>query len=407
MDKRIIFHVDVNNAFLSWTAILLLKKGYGTDIRKIAAVIGGDEEKRHGIVLAKSPVAKKYRIKTAETLYSARNKCPSLKVFSADYTWYYEQSRLFHHYLKQYSPNVLKYSIDEAFIDFTGTKYIYDDYIKLAYKIKDDIKKTFGFTVNVGVANNMLCAKMASDFLKPDKVHTLYDEEIKDKMWPLPIGNLFMVGKKTSAKLEELGIHTIFQLAHADLSFLTIHFKNQAVFLKNLANGVDLSKVEKKDSKSPSISVSETLPYDVEDQSILKNILFRQVSEVSRQLRSRLLYCNVVCIFYKNDRFETYSKQTKLDTAINSTEDIYRIILHLLDISWRKDAIRLIGVRLSDLVKNRKKQVSIFDDFSESIEEVDATFQKTLDEINHKFGKPLVMPASFKIIGKENSKRMK
>lgn len=407
VNKRIIFHVDVNNAFLSWTAVLLLKKGYPTDIREVPAVIGGDEAKRHGIVLAKSPIAKKFGIVTAETLYSARKKCSSLKVFPADYAWYYEQSRLFHNYLKQYTPNVEKYSIDEAFLDLTGMHYIYDDYEKLAYKIKEDIKNMFGFTVNIGIANNMLCAKMASDFEKPDKFHTLYDYEVKEKMWPLPIGDLFMVGRKTSATLQKLGIHTIGQLAHADLAFLTTHFKNQASFLKNSANGIDSSKVEKQVSKTPSISVSETLPYDVDDISILRDVLFRQVSEVSRQLRNRSLYCNVVCIFYKNDNFETYSKQTKLETAVNRTEDIYHTILHLLDISWRKDSIRLIGVRLTDLVETRKKQVSIFDTFSEEVEEVDDTFQKTIDDINNKFGKSLVMPASLKLIEKRNSKEIK
>ena len=220
MKERIIFHVDVNNAFLSWTAVKLLKEGYDTDIRTISSVIGGDEAKRSGIVLAKSPVAKKFGIVTAETLYSARKKCSFVKVFPPDYAWYYEQSRLFHDYLKQYTPNVEKYSVDEAFLDLSGMHYIYDDYEKLAYKIKNDIKEMFGFTVNVGIANNMLCAKMASDFEKPDKVHTLYDEEVKNKMWPLPIRDLFMVGRSTSSALEKLGIHTIGDLANTDISFL-------------------------------------------------------------------------------------------------------------------------------------------------------------------------------------------
>lgn len=398
MKKRIIFHIDVNNAFLSWTAVLLLKNGYPTDIRKIPAVIGGDESKRHGIVLAKSPVAKKFGIITAETLYSARKKCPSLQIFPADYSWYYEQSRLFHNYLKQYTPNILKYSVDEAFLDFTGTSYIYDDYIGLADKIKNDIKNSFGFTVNVGIANNMLCAKMASDFLKPDKVHTLYDNEVKSKMWPLPIEDLFMVGKKTSLVLRNLGIKTIGDLALTDLSFLSLHFKNQAIFLKNSANGIDDTKVEKQISKTPSISISETLPYDVDDISILKKVLFRQVADVSRQLRNRSLYCDVVCIFYKNDSFQTYSKQVKLENAVNRTEDIYPMILHLLDTSWRGDSIRLIGVRLADLVDVRKKQISIFDKDCEDIDNQDDSFQKTIDDINNKFGKSLVIPASLKLM---------
>lgn len=394
MDKRIIFHIDVNNAFLSWSAVLLLKQGYKIDIRKIPSIIGGDENKRHGIVLAKSPVAKKYGIKTAETLYSARKKCSNLQIFPPNYHWYYEQSRLFHSYLKQYTPNVEKYSVDEAYLDFTGTHYIYNDYLQLAHKIKDDIKEKFGFTVNVGIANNMLCAKMASDFEKPDKVHTLFQDEIKEKMWPLPIEDLFMVGKSTSAILRKIGIDTIGDLANTELSILKKYFKNQAQFLKNSANGIDYSKVERIESKNPSISVSETLSKDVDDLAYLESILFRQASEVTRQLRDKKKYCHVVAIIYKNSNFESYSKQTKLSNATNNTNIIYEEAKELLKIGWRNDPIRLIGIRLADLSDNIQKQISLFD--TEQIEEVDEKFQKTMDEINSKFGSNTLIPAVMK-----------
>lgn len=391
MDQRIIFHIDVNNAFLSWTAILLIKQGYKIDIRKIASVIGGDETKRKGIVLAKSPIAKKYGVITAETLYSARRKCPQLQVFNANYKWYYKQSKIFHEYLKQYTPSILKYSVDEAFLDMSGTKYLYNDYIELAHRIKNDIREKFGFTVNVGIANNMLCAKMASDFQKPDMVHTLFDDEVQKKMWPLPIERLFMVGKKTSKVLRGLNINTIGDLANADISFLNIHFKNQANFLKESANGIDYTKVENQISKNPSISVSETLSKDVDDKLVLKEILFRQVSQLSRELRNKKKYCNVIAIIYKNENFESYSKQTKLDNATDKTEIIYDVIVNLLNISWRGEPIRLIGVRLADLCDYRKKQLSFFE---KAEEDVDDSFQKTIDEINNKFGSNCVIPAS-------------
>lgn len=393
MKPRIIFHIDVNNAFLSWSAIYLLKQGYPTDIRKIPAVIGGSEEKRHGVVLAKSPVAKKYGIKTAETLYSARKKCPNLQVFPPNHEWYYEMSRLFHEYLKQFSPICQKYSIDEAYLDLTGMHYIYDDYTKLAYQIKDEIKKRFGFTVNVGIANNMLCAKMASDFEKPDKVHTLFLEEIKTKMWPLPIENLFMVGKKTASDLRGLGINTIEELALADIVMLQKHFKNQAQFLKDSANGLDPSKVEKNESKSPSISISETLAKDIDDLEMLEEILFRQASEVSRQLRSKNKYCKVVAIIYKNSNFESYSKQSKMQNATNNTNKIYKEAKKLLRIGWRKDPIRLIGLRLTELTDYIQKQISLFDQ-EQDFRKEDEKFQKTMDEINKKFGKNTLIPAS-------------
>ena len=220
MKERVIFHIDVNNAFLSWTAVLLLKNGYKRDIRNIPSIIGGDESQRHGIVLAKSPVAKKYGIVTAETLYQARKKCPQLECFPADYKWYYEKSKELYNYLSQYSPQIEQYSVDESFLDMTGTNYLYKNYEELAYKIKEDVKEKFGYTVNIGIANNKLCAKMASDFEKPDKVHTLYNNEIKDKMWPLPIEELFMVGKKTSEALRKINIKTI-----GDMAFLSTAIK--------------------------------------------------------------------------------------------------------------------------------------------------------------------------------------
>lgn len=405
MTKRIIFHVDVNNAFLSWSAVLLLKEGYKIDIRKIPSVIGGDEKKRTGIVLAKSPIAKKYGIVTAETLYSARRKCPSVKVYPPNYNWYYQESKKFHDYLKQYTPNTLKYSVDEAFLDFTGTHYIYNDYIKLAHQIKDEIKEKFGFTVNVGIGNNMLCAKMASDFQKPDRVHTLFDEEVKTKMWPLPIEELFMVGKQTSKKLRELDINTIGDLANKDIEFLTRYFKNQAIQLKNSANGIDEAKVEYQESKNQSISVTETLPKDVEDIEEFREILFRQTAEVSRELRDKEKYCNVVAIIFKNSHFENYSRQIKLNNPTDKTEIIYDTVLELLESSWRKDPIRLIGIRLADLCNERKTQISIFDEIEVDDEE-DSTFQKKLDEINHKFGNNSIIPASManKISKKRNFK---
>lgn len=394
MNERIIFHVDVNNAFLSWSAIYLLKNGYKTDIRNIPAVIGGYESKRHGIVLAKSMVAKKYKIVTAETLYSAREKCPSVKIFSPNHEWYYEQSQLFHNYLKQFSPIVEKYSVDEAYIDLSGTKYVYNDYLDLAYKIKNEIKDKFGFTVNVGIGNNMLCAKMASDFEKPDKVHTLFMEEVKQKMWPLPIEDLFMVGKITSKQLRNLNINTIGDLANTDISILKKHFKNQAQFLKDSANGIDESKVQRAITKAPSISITETLLTDVSDKEILKKVLFRQVNEVSRQLRNKKKYCDVVAVLYKNSNFESYSKQVKLKNPTDKTEEIYNTIENLLNFSFRGDDIRLIGVRLANLSDDRKCQISLFD---QNIDEDDNNdVQKVMDNINNKFGTNLIFPASMK-----------
>lgn len=396
MKERIIFHIDVNNAFLSWTAVKMLNQGEKLDIRKIPSVIGGEEKERHGIVLAKSPVAKKIGIKTAETIYSARKKCPNLKVFPPDFNLYYEQSNLMYNYLTQYTPLIERYSIDECFLDLTGTNRLYDDYLALAFKIKEDIKNKFGFTVNVGIGNNKLCAKMASDFEKPDKVHTLYSNEVIEKMWPLKVDDLFMVGRSSAETLRTIGIFTIGQLAVADETKLNKYFKNQTKNLINSARGIDYSEVSPRSDKSASISISETLPYDCIDIDKIKEILFRQTEEVTRALREQKQYAKTVAITYKNNMFQSYQKQSKLTRPENSTVEIYKSIIIILEESWREEPIRNIGVRLSDFTNDRTEQISIF---QEPIVDETDKMQEIVDEINKKYGTNSVMPASIRIIG--------
>ena len=403
MKERIIFHIDVNNAFLSWTAVALLKKGYKIDIRTIPSIIAGDEQKRQGIVLAKSPIAKKYGIKTAETIYQAKKKCPNIQIFSPDFKIYYEQSKNLFNYLKQYSPLIEQFSIDECFLDMTGTNYLYKDYLKLADKIRTEIYNLFGFTVNIGIGNNKLCAKMASDFEKPDKVHTLYKNEIEQKLWPLDVEDLFMCVKKSKIILNNLNIYTIKDLAYFDSKTLEKYFKNQAKYLKEAAWGIDYSKVETtKTSKNQSISISETLPFDMLDKEKIKEVLFRQIQEITRELRQKKLFARTIAIIYKNKNFVSYTAQTKLNNPSDNTSEIFKVLIKLFEKSFKNEPIRLIGIRLTDLQKTKEKQISIFDTNLE--EKENSKIEKTMDKINNKFGKSLVAPASLKIIGISNSK---
>lgn len=402
LEKRIIFHIDVNNAFLSWTAVYLLKNGYKKDIRMIPSIIGGDEKTRRGIVLAKSPIAKKYKIVTAETIYSAKKKCKNLEIYPPNYKWYYEKSKELMEYLSQYSPSQEQISIDECFLDMTGMNYIYHDIVELAYKIKNEVKLKFGYTVNIGIANNKLCAKMASDFEKPDRVHTLWEEEIKEKMWPLKVERLYMCGKKTTIELNKLGIYTIEDLAKTDQKLLEKNFKLQGKYLHEAANGIDYSKVEKKKRKNSSISITETLPYNYKDETKLKEMLFRQVEEVSRQLRNKNLYCKTIGVIFKNSSFISYSAQTTVSKETNSTKEILEITYQLFENHYKKDEIRLIGVKLAGLSEKSFTQTSIFE--KEEVETEDNSIQETIDFLNNKFGKSLIKPASLKIIGESKSK---
>ena len=387
---RIIFHVDVNNAFLSWTAVYLLNHGYHEDIRNIPSVIGGDEENRHGIVLAKSPIAKKYGVVTAETLYMAKKKCPGLLVFSPNYEYYVEMSKAFYNYLKQYTPTIEQASIDECYLDLTGTKYLYDDILKLAYKIKNDIKKQYGFTVNIGIGNNKLCAKMASDFQKPDKVHTLFDYEIKEKMWPLPIKDLLFVGKISVGILEKLNIKTIGDLAQADPKKLEKHFKSRAEDLIKSANGIDNSKVINDYGFNKCISISRTLKEDTSDSKLLKKVLLDMANQVGLRARRHHLFSDTIAITYKTSSFKSYSHQMKLSEAINNTMGIYNNVLILFREIKTSEKIRSIGIRLSNLKLKHIEQVSLFNKNSK-----DDNLQDLMDSINSKYPNSLVMPAVF------------
>lgn len=399
MAERIIFHIDVNNAFLSWTAVQLLEEGYNIDIRTIPAIIAGDESKRHGIVLAKSPIAKKYGIVTAETIYQAKMKCPNLKIFSPNHEIYQRKSKQLMNYLKTFTPIMEQFSIDECFLDMTGTKYLYTNHLELAYKIKDEIKEKFGFTVNVGIGNNKLCAKMASDFEKPDKVHTLLRSEIKEKLWPLPVNDLFMCGKKTSIELNKMNIYTIKDLAEYDFQKLEKKFKSQAKYLKQAAWGIDESKVEERKDKRQSISTTRTLPHDEENSEKLKEVLFMQTQDVCRQLREKNLYASTIAIIYKDKYFKSTTFQEQLENVTDNTKEILKKINSLFEKSYNNIPVRLIGVRLANLTEFKNTQVSLFDIESDDNSK-EESIQKTIDKINKKFGSSLIMPASIKKLQK-------
>lgn len=388
--ERIIMHIDVNNAFLSWTALYLLEQGYQTDIRNIEAIIAGDPKKRSGIVLAKSTPAKIKGIKTAETIYEAKRKCPNLKIFKPTYEMYKRKSEELFNLLKTYTPDIEKASVDEGYLDYGKIKNIYGDELEFAKKIQEQIKQELGFTVNIGIANNKLCAKMASDFSKPNKIHTLYKHEIKQKMYPLPIEDLFGVGKQTAQKLRYLNINKIEDLANKDEYFLRKIFKNQAKHLIEIANGIDNSEVDSSIYIPKGISHELTLKEDTTSKQELYKHL-RTLSEmISKRIRKENKYAKVICIILKDNNFKRYSHQKKLKNQVNSYNEIYNYSKEILNEFYKNEKIRLIGIRLDDLTEAKTYQTSLFDQHSEKDEKIDII----IDQINDKYGKQLLKRAS-------------
>ncbi len=381
--ERQILHVDVNNAFLSWTAVEMLKQGSKIDIREIPSVIGGDESRRAGIVLAKSPKAKMFGISTGETLYQARIKCPGLQVYPGNYKMYKQYSNQLYQLLLQYTDKIERFSIDECFLDMTNC-LMGDTLLNKAYEINKRVKKELGFTVNVGVAHNKLLAKMASDFTKPDKVHTLFEEEISSKMWPLPVSELLMLGRKTIPKLYNMRIKTIGELAKTDKQLLIKKFGKHGLMMWEYANGIDNSEVQYRYENPKGIGNSITLPEDINEMSKLEEILLALTEQVTYRLRRYNLLANVVNVQLRTKDFEDKSHQRKLPEATSNTKDIYAEAKELLHEMYIKGTqIRLIGMRVDNLIEKDELQLSLFSqENSEKQEKID----KVVDELKQKYG---------------------
>lgn len=390
---RIILHVDVNNAFLSWTAVDMLQNGYRYDIRNRYAIIGGDESQRKGIVLAKSNPCKRCGVVTAEAIYSARRKCPYLEVYKPNFDVYKYYSDKMYEYLCGYTDIIERYSIDECFLDYTNSAILFGDPVKVAYKIKDDIYGLFGFTVNVGVGNNKLLAKMASDFEKPNMVHTLFYNEVEKKMYPLPVSDLFMIGKASSKRLNEMGIKTIGELAKVPCDTLTRKFKSMGKMMHEYANGIDNSPVyyEKGDIKS--ISASRVLPYNYHDINMISDVIMSLSMEVGRKLRDNNKYADTVGIWLKYSYFDKISRQEKLDVSISTDGEIYKAANKIFGSIWNfDDGIRSICVFISGFSSERKRQLSIFDVSSNCSDDKknDDKLQSVIDGIRDKYGDNII-----------------
>lgn len=381
--KKQILHIDVNNAFLSWTAVEMLRQGSKIDIRQIPAIIGGDESKRSGIVLAKSMKAKECGIRTAETIYQAKRKCPSVQIFQSDFETYRKYSDKLYNLLLQYTDKIERFSIDECFLDMTNY-LMKDTLLNKAKEISKRVKQELGFTVNIGVANNKLLAKMASDFTKPDKIHTLYQEEIPEKMWNLPIAELFMLGKKTVPKLYNMQIKTIGDLAKVNKNILEKKFGKHGIMMWEYANGIDLSEVKYQKEDPKCIGNSITLPRNIENIKKLEEIVLALTEQVTFRLRRYNLLANTVGIQLRTKNFEDTSHQGKLPAATSSTKEIYQKAKELLKHLYQEgQAIRLVGVKVDHLTKKEQQQISLFQNEADSKQE---KLDKAIDQLKQKYG---------------------
>lgn len=404
--ERLIFHVDVNSAFLSWEAARRVRGGED-DLRLIPSCVGGDPETRRGIVLAKSIPAKKYKVKTGEPLSMALRKCPSLVIVPPDFKLYSACSKAFKAICRNWAPVVEEFSIDECFLDMTGTELLYPDPIATAEAIKNEIRDTLGFTVNVGIGRNKLCAKMASDFEKPDRVHTLFPEEIPEKMWPLPVGDLLFIGGATAEKLTKAHIRTIGDLANADpLLLRRLLGEKPAVQAQASARGENDSPVRAEPDPPKSYSNSVTLEDNVETEATAHAVLLTLADSVSAHMRSHGDRCWGVSVTIRYLDFKNRSHQMKLKAPTDSTNEIYETARALLSGMWQdRRPLRLLAVTLYDLTKEETEQLSLFGGGENR--QRDRKLDRTVDAIRGRFGADAIRRGTVMIGGVEVARKFK
>lgn len=339
-----------------------MKNGAKVDLREIPSIIGGDKKSRHGVVLAKSISAKKYGIRTGEPVVNAFRKCPNLVMEQPNHRMYREKSQKLMEYLRGFTTKIEQVSVDECYLDFTDIADRFPSPLDAAFLMKNGIRKRFGFTVNIGISENKLLAKMASDFEKPNKVHTLFPEEIPVKMWPLPVAELYMAGNSSVEILRKLGIFTIGELARMEPKLLELHLKSHGRRLWEFANGIGDAVVEPEPAEAKGIGNSITLSKDASTEEEAKEVLKMLAASVGRRLRDAGQKAKMLSVEIKYYNFESVSHQKQLDRGTNRDEEIYEEAVQLFRELWDKNPIRLLGIRSSKLAEeDEPEQMTIFD----------------------------------------------
>ena len=397
MAERVIFHVDANSAFLSWTAAYKVKVlGEELDIRTVPSVVAGDKESRHSIILAKSTPAKKYGIQTGEPLFKALEKCPDLVVVQPDYELYVEASRHFVQMLRQFSPAVEQYSIDEAWVDMTGTERLWGSPRLAAEKMRSRIWEELGFTVNVGISSNKLLAKMAGDFEKPNKVHTLFPEEIETKFWPLPVRDLFLVGAATERKLKMLGVYTIGDLAHADLRIIKKRLGKHGETIWHFANGRNADAVTPEPAENKGYGNSITTAHDVVTTAEAHQVLLSLCETVAMRMRRDGKCGSCVSVHLRTNDFHHFSHQAMLSGATNITGELFEAACRIFDEAWdRVTPLRQLGVQMTRLSSEPYQQYDLFSGMSPQQYEKKLRLDETVDALRDKFGEDILRRGKF------------
>ena len=378
---KIIFHVDVNSAFLSWSAVKRLREDpEAVDLRTIPSAVGGDVKTRHGIITAKSIPAKAFGVTTGEPVVTALRKCPNLVLVPPDFEFYRSCSHAFIDILKDFSDQVEQVSIDEAYMDMTGAEALFSREIAAgesfpacaAARIRQEIREKLGFTVNVGISSNKLLAKMASDFAKPDRTHTLFPEEVPAKMWPLPIRELYGCGRQTADRLTTMGIRTIGDAAAADPVILKSILGDRAgESIHRKANGLGSSTVRVERDKAKSYSHETTTSEDITGENfdrLVPPMIAHMAEKVAARMQRDGVRAGTIFVVVKTGAFKRHTRQRSLAVPTSEADVLSEEGLSLLrellmgddGLFVRGETVRLLGVGGSNLEEGGYRQLDLF-----------------------------------------------
>ncbi|NLY81953.1 MAG: DNA polymerase IV [Clostridiales bacterium] len=390
-----VLHIDANSAYLSWTAAWLIENGESIDLRSVPSAIGGNPKNRHGIILAKSIPAKKYGVKTGQSIMEALSQCPKLLIYPPDYDLYMGCSEAMLSIISEYSSVVERYSVDECFLDCTGSERIYGNPLDVADEIRNRIREELGFTVNVGIGPNKLLAKMAGELEKPDKTHSIFYDEVKEKLWPLPVSELFMVGRATTRKLNRINIKTIGDLANMDKAYLKAILKSHGALIWNYANGIDDSRFLRGDEvMQKGIGNSMTIKYDVYDKKEAYVYMLSLCERVGLRLRKHGFKASLVRVRVRSSDLNGYTHQLKLNFYTNTTSEIYMYACNLFDECWRGEHIRQLGVSVGGFTRENIYQMSFFD-MSLGERRQNEKMDSAVDAIRNRFGETSIYRGTF------------
>lgn len=392
--KREILHCDCNGFYASVECVL------NPSLRDVPMAVGGDEESRHGIILAKNEKAKKFNIKTAETIWQARKKCPSLVIVPPHHELYHEYSRRAMEIYKRYTDYVEPFGLDEAWLDVTESRKLFGSGVTVANELRRVVREETGLTISVGVSFCKSLAKLGSDYKKPDATTVFDEENWRDAVYPLPVRDLLYVGRKTGDKLEKSGIKTIGQLASADRNFLIKQFGKAGETLYRFANGFDDAPVksiyEKEEIKS--VGNGMTFSHDLLGEEEIRGGIYALADSIAARMRDKGLKCTTVQVTIKDPEFKSISRQKKLERPTYISRDIRKAAMELVGASWNmKLPVRMLTVTGLNMLREQDvfEQISIFDDGKEKNKKVE-TLEKTVDLLRERFGDKVTLGGLYK-----------